>query len=82
MLTLSELIIWVILGQFLQVISEQHLVTWDPLNGLQHVVLQGQAATSLLTLETGHPAQTLMFICMGMRTVMYPAEDALPGCPE
>ncbi len=61
------IIIWVILGQFLQVIREQHLITWNPLDRLQHVVLQGQAATLLLTLKTGQPAQNSSLYAQHMR---------------
>lgn len=50
-LTVGIIIIWVALWQLLEVISEQHLVTWEPLHWLQHVMLQGQAARNLLTLQ-------------------------------
>lgn len=50
---MSKLIIWVILWHFLQIIPEQHLISWEPLHWFQHVVLQGQAATNLPTLKLG-----------------------------
>lgn len=49
--TVSELVVRVVLGQPLQVVSEQQLVAWNPLDRLQHVVLQGQAAAHVLALE-------------------------------
>lgn len=48
---MSQLVIWVVLGQLLQVILEQQLITRNPLDWFQHVVLQGQAATYFLALK-------------------------------
>lgn len=50
-ITVSQLVIWVVPGQFLQVIFEQQLITRNPLDRFQHVVLQGQAATYFLALK-------------------------------
>ena len=50
-LTLSVPAVLVILRQPPQVVSEQHLIARNPLNRLQHVVLQGQISTHLLTLR-------------------------------
>lgn len=41
----------VVLRKLLQIVFEQHLVARNPLHRLQHVVLQRQGATHLLTLS-------------------------------
>ncbi|TNN85086.1 hypothetical protein EYF80_004740 [Liparis tanakae] len=53
----------VVLRQLLQIVFQQHLVARDSLHGLQHVVLERQAAADLLALSAGtthttsyHPA--------------------------
>lgn len=51
LITVSQLVVRVVPGQFLQVILEQQLITRNPLDWFQHVVLQGQAATDVLALE-------------------------------
>lgn len=44
----------VVLRKLLQIVFEQHLVARNPLHRLQHVVLQRQGATHLLTLAKSH----------------------------
>lgn len=48
---MSELVVRAVLGQPPQVVSEQQLVTGNPLDRFQHVVLQGQAAAHLSALR-------------------------------
>lgn len=64
---MSELVIRVVPGQSLQVVSEQQLVTWNPLDWFQHVVLQGQAATHVLALKELNPS--CKTACSGLFTV-------------
>lgn len=73
MRTVSQIIIWVIPGQLLQVIPEQHLITWNPLDRFQHVVLQGQAATHLSTLKhrTTHERRTFRRIGISLPSRLY-----------
>lgn len=48
---MSELVVRAVLGQPPQVVSQQQLVAGDPLDRLQHVVLQRQAAAHLSALR-------------------------------
>jgi len=51
-LTFSIPPVYVILWKFLQIVFEQHLVARNPLHRLQHVMLQSQIPTHVLTLKT------------------------------
>lgn len=50
--TLGVPVVRGVLRQPVKIVFEQKLVAWDPLNRLQHVVLQSQVPTALLPLCT------------------------------
>ena len=51
-LTLGVGSVRVTLGQFLTIILQQHLVSWNPLDGCQHVMLQCEIIALRETLDT------------------------------
>lgn len=76
-LTFSIPPVYVILRKFLEIVFEQHLVSWHSLNRLQHVMLQRQTSTNFLPLNTQTQTREFTSIKEGENKQIYPEKIGL-----